>query len=202
MPKILPVIMCGGSDTRLWPESRQSMPKQFIPVVGERSTFQVAAALVADPTIFETTVVVTNGEFCFRVAEQLREIGREATILLEPEPCDSAAAVAAAAKWAGVRDAKTLVIVLAADHIFSHGHRFGELCTRASFAWSRCSRPSVTQKPLSTEAATGHGATIRVSAKASVIRSSASSCGRADDYHCSGTIIARNTGWLSAARQK
>jgi mannose-1-phosphate guanylyltransferase / mannose-6-phosphate isomerase len=134
MPKILPVIMCGGSGTRMWPESRESLPKQFIPVVGERSTFQAAAALVTDAAIFEPTVVITNSEYRFRVVEQLREIGEEATILLEPEPRDTAAAVAAAATWAAMGEPKTLAIVLAADHVFSDCRRFVELCSRASVA--------------------------------------------------------------------
>jgi mannose-1-phosphate guanylyltransferase / mannose-6-phosphate isomerase len=49
MAKIMPVIMCGGSGTRMWPESRESLPKQFIPLIGERSTFQAIAGVVGDP---------------------------------------------------------------------------------------------------------------------------------------------------------
>ena len=134
MTKIVPVIMCGGSGTRMWPESRESLPKQFIPVVGERSTFQAAAALVADPAIFERPVIITNSEYRFRVLEQLREIGAEATILLEPERRDSAAAVAAAAAYAAARDPAALVAVLAADHVFSDGPRFAALCASAGKA--------------------------------------------------------------------
>jgi mannose-1-phosphate guanylyltransferase len=47
--KILPVIMCGGSGTRMWPESRESLPKQFIPLIGQRSTFQTIVSVVSDP---------------------------------------------------------------------------------------------------------------------------------------------------------
>ncbi|WP_305764641.1 sugar phosphate nucleotidyltransferase, partial [Beijerinckia sp. L45] len=56
MMKILPVIMCGGSGTRVWPESRESLPKQFIPLVGTKSTFQMAIDVLGDP-LFETPVV-------------------------------------------------------------------------------------------------------------------------------------------------
>ena len=100
MAKIMPVIMCGGSGTRVWPESRESLPKQFISLIGQRSTFQSIVSLVSDPAIFGPAVVITNVEYRFRVAEQLREIGAEAAILLEPDRRDSAAAVGAAAAWA------------------------------------------------------------------------------------------------------
>ncbi len=118
MTKVQPVIMCGGCGTRVWPESRESLPKQFIPLIGDRSTFQSIVSLVGDRAIFEPPVVITNFDYRFRVAEQLKEIGAEATILLEPERRDSAAAVGAAAAWVGARDPKTLVAVLAADHVF------------------------------------------------------------------------------------
>ena len=131
MTKILPVIMCGGSGTRMWPESRESLPKQFIPVIGERSTFQSIVSLVGDPTLFEPAVVITNFDYRFRVAEQLAEIGAEATILLEPERRDSAAAVGAAAAWAATRDPMTVVAVFAADHVFEDRQQFARLCARA-----------------------------------------------------------------------
>jgi len=134
MPKILPVIMCGGSGTRVWPESRESLPKQFIPLIGNRSTFQSIVSLVADPAIFESAVVITNFDYRFRVAEQLKEIGVEATIILEPERRDSAAAVGAAAAWAAAADPKTIVAVLAADHVFKEGKKFTELCAWAADA--------------------------------------------------------------------
>ena len=61
--KILPVIMCGGSGTRMWPESRESLPKQFIPLIGERSTFQTIVSVVSDPAVFDPAVVITNYEY-------------------------------------------------------------------------------------------------------------------------------------------
>src|SRR5947209_2368148 len=134
MSKILPVIMCGGSGTRVWPESRESLPKQFIPLVGELSTFQSIVALVRAGKIFDQPVVITNSEYRFLVAEQLKEIGAEATVLLEPERRDSAAAVAAAAVWAAERDPTTVVAILAADHVFKDGKRFVSLCAEAAGA--------------------------------------------------------------------
>jgi len=134
LTKIQPVIICGGSGTRVWPESRESLPKQFIPLIGDRSTFQAIVSLVGDRTIFEPPAVITNFDYRFRVAEQLKEIGAEATILLEPERRDSAAAVGAAAAWAAARDPKTVVAVLAADHVFKDGAKFARLCAQAAVA--------------------------------------------------------------------
>ena len=126
--------MCGGSGTRVWPESRESLPKQFIPLIGDRSTFQSIVGVVGDRAIFEPPVVITNFDYRFRVAEQLKEIGAEATILLEPERRDSAAAVGAAAAWAAARDPGTLVAVLAADHLFKDEVKFAKLCAQAGVA--------------------------------------------------------------------
>jgi mannose-1-phosphate guanylyltransferase / mannose-6-phosphate isomerase len=134
MSKIQPVIMCGGSGMRVWPESRESLPKQFIPLIGDRSTFQSIVDVVSDRAIFEPAVVITNFDYRFRVAEQLKEVGAEATILLEPERRDSAAAVGAAAAWAAMRDPKTIVSVLAADHVFKDGKAFAVLCAQAGVA--------------------------------------------------------------------
>ena len=81
---------------------------------------------MSDPAIFDPAVVITNYEYRFRVAEQLREIGAEATILLEPERRDSAAAA-----WAAASDPKAVVAVLAADHVFEDGKQFAQLCAQA-----------------------------------------------------------------------
>ncbi len=134
MSKIQPVIMCGGSGTRVWPESRESLPKQFLPLIGDRSTFQSVVGLLGDGSVFEPPAVITNFDYRFRVAEQLKEIGAEATILLEPERRDSAAAVGAAAAWAAGRDPATVVAVLAADHVVKEEAKFAALCARAGAA--------------------------------------------------------------------
>ena len=155
MPKILPVVMCGGSGTRVWPESRESLPKQFIPLVGDRSTFQAIVGVLGNREVFLEPVVITNFEYRFRVVEQLKEIGAEATILLEPERRDSGAAVAAAAAWAAAMDPSTVVAVLAADHVFKDAAEFVRLCARASEA--AASGAIVTFGILPDHPATGYG---------------------------------------------
>ena len=89
MKKLLPVIMCGGSGTRMWPESRESLPKQFIPLMGPLSTFQQAVLTLAGEA-FERPIILTNIDYRFLVAEQLARIGVQAEIVLEPMRRDSA----------------------------------------------------------------------------------------------------------------
>src|SRR4051794_20687906 len=101
--QLIPIIMCGGAGTRLWPASRESMPKQFMPLLGEQSIFQETLLRVADPAVFGSPVIVTASDFRFIVAEQLLEIGIEADIILEPARRDSAAAVAGGAGVVGPR---------------------------------------------------------------------------------------------------
>src|ERR1700722_14915492 len=71
MAKIIPVIMWGGSGTRVWPESRESRPKQFISLIGARSTFQAIVELLGDSEIFAEPVIITNVDYRFLAAEQL-----------------------------------------------------------------------------------------------------------------------------------
>src|SRR6266699_611866 len=102
MPQIIPVIMCGGAGTRLWPVSRESMPKQFVPLVGEGSTFQQVLGRISDPELFGRPIVITNTDFRFVVAEQLRERGVEADIVVRKlEEFHAACRLAAAAAGEG-----------------------------------------------------------------------------------------------------
>ena len=128
---LIPVIMCGGAGTRLWPVSRESMPKQFVPLVEERSTFQQVLGRIRDETIFDRPIVITNSDFRFIAAEQMRECAIEGDIVLEPIRRDSAMAVAVAAVLAGARDPASIVIVLAADHVVRDQGAFAQACSEA-----------------------------------------------------------------------
>src|SRR5262245_17520769 len=108
------------------------MPKQFVPLVGESTTFQQVMARVSDSSLFARPVVVTNTDFRFVVAEQLRDCGINADIVLEPMRRDSAAAVAVSAALALQREAEALVLVLAADHVIAKLDAFQEACRRAA----------------------------------------------------------------------
>jgi mannose-1-phosphate guanylyltransferase/mannose-1-phosphate guanylyltransferase/mannose-6-phosphate isomerase len=116
--KIYPVILSGGSGSRLWPLSRESFPKQLLPLAGERSMLQDTAARVADAERFQPLTVVANEAHRFVIAEQLREIGVEdARIVLEPVARNTAPAVAVAALLAAEQDPDALVLVMPADHV-------------------------------------------------------------------------------------
>ncbi len=154
MQKILPVIMCGGSGTRVWPESRESLPKQFIPLVGTSSTFQMAVENLSDP-VFETPVVISNHDYRFLASEQLREIGRGAKIILEPIRRDSGPAVAVAAELAARMGPDTIVAVLAADHVVQDRAGFVALCKAAAEAAAAGFIVTLGIKPR--DAATGYG---------------------------------------------
>ncbi len=131
---MIPVIMCGGAGTRLWPVSRESMPKQFVALVEERSTFQQVLDRIGDGELFERPIVITHADFRFVVAEQLRECGIEADIVLEPMRRDSAMAVAVAAALARARDAQAAVLILAADHVVRNADAFKVACREAAVA--------------------------------------------------------------------
>ena len=129
---LTPVIMCGGAGTRLWPISRESMPKQFVSLVGDQSTFQQVIGRVSDGETFGRPIIITNSDFRFIVAEQLRECGVEADIVLEPMRRDSALAVAVAAALAAERDPTAIALVLAADHVLRDSEPFIKACSEAA----------------------------------------------------------------------
>ncbi len=115
---IYPVILSGGSGTRLWPQSRTSYPKQFLPLVSDQSLLQETARRVSDPATFAAPLMVCNEEHRFLVAEQLREIGIQPShILLEPVARNTAPAVAVAAFLLAARDPDALMLVLPSDHM-------------------------------------------------------------------------------------
>ncbi|HEV7323487.1 MAG TPA: sugar phosphate nucleotidyltransferase, partial [Bosea sp. (in: a-proteobacteria)] len=107
------------------------MPKQFIPLLGQESTFQRVMRLLSEPSVFEPAIVITNVEYRFTVQEQLKTIGIAAQIVLEPSRRDSAAAVAAGMELALARDEKAVVGVFAADHIVQDAKLFVETCRLA-----------------------------------------------------------------------
>lgn len=115
--RIIPLIMCGGAGTRLWPSSREGRPKQFLPLLGPRSTFQETILRVSDSALFDRPIVITSEAYRFMVREQLAGIGHDADILLEPARRDSGPAIAAGAAFALTRDPDAVVLALAADHV-------------------------------------------------------------------------------------
>lgn len=116
---LIPVVLSGGSGTRLWPLSREHSPKQFLPLARERSLFQQALARAAVISGC-LPIVVCNEEHRFMAAEQLRQVDTPATILIEPVGRNTAPAIALAAFQAVKREAQSedapVLLILAADH--------------------------------------------------------------------------------------
>src|SRR6187397_2613178 len=128
MTKIVPVVLAGGAGTRLWPVSRDALPKQFLPLVGERSTYQETLLRVADAGLFAPPIVITGGDFRFFARRQAEDLGIEATVVIEPMRRDSGPAVAAAAALARSRDPDAVVLALAADHVILDVEEFRTTC--------------------------------------------------------------------------
>jgi mannose-1-phosphate guanylyltransferase/mannose-6-phosphate isomerase len=132
--RVVPLIMCGGAGTRLWPASREGRPKQFLPLLGVRSTFQETMLRVSDPAVFARPIVITNTQYRFIVQEQLAEIGIEADILLEPMRRDSGPAIVAGAAFGHKRYGNPVMLALAADHVVTDKAAFVAACREAATA--------------------------------------------------------------------
>lgn len=114
---IHPVLLCGGSGTRLWPVSRKSFPKQFARLMGKESLFQGAADRMSGPG-FAAPVIVTGNDFRFVVLEQLAASGiAPRSILIEPDGRNTAPAVLAAALTLFAHDPEALLLVSPSDHV-------------------------------------------------------------------------------------
>ncbi|HCR85549.1 MAG TPA: mannose-1-phosphate guanylyltransferase/mannose-6-phosphate isomerase [Alphaproteobacteria bacterium] len=126
--KILPVILCGGSGTRLWPLSRQAKPKQFLKLVDNETLFSKAIKLISDPEHFLKPLIISNAEFRFDVLQEL-EINATSVenIILEPASRNTAAAIAAAAKYTSQRiSGDVIMLVMPSDHIIRSKNDFLE----------------------------------------------------------------------------
>ena len=120
MLKISPVLLAGGSGTRLWPLSRKSYPKQFADLVGEKTLFQSSAERLTSSDIIEFTphITLTNSDFRFIIGEQLQEIGIDpGPILIEPETKNTAAAILAASIFVHAKDKDAVLLVAPSDHV-------------------------------------------------------------------------------------
>lgn len=125
MHSITPVIIAGGSGTRLWPLSRTQFPKQFLKLHSDTHTLLQSTLLRLNNIAHTKPIVICNEAHRFLVAEQLRNIGIEATIILEPEGKNTAPAIALAAlHLSKQQQGHSLMLVLAADHVITHQDKF------------------------------------------------------------------------------
>ena len=127
---IIPVILAGGSGTRLWPLSRECHPKQLLPLVNDKTMLQNTLLRVQGLKGVAAPIVVCTEEHRFLVAEQIRAIGGAATIIIEPVGRDTAPAVAVAALEALRQAEDAVLLVLPADHVIGNEGNFAEAVAR------------------------------------------------------------------------
>ena len=115
--RIVPVLLSGGTGSRLWPLSRETCPKQLLSLLGEKTLLQQTALRVADPSAFSPPMVIANAEHRFAIGEQLRAVGiSDPTIVLEPFGRNTAPAVTIAALLASEEDPDAVILAMPVDH--------------------------------------------------------------------------------------
>ena len=130
---LIPVILSGGSGSRLWPLSRKLLPKQFLPLVSDQSMFQDTISRLRGIPDATAPIVVCSNEHRFLAAEQLQRISVTAlSQILEPEGRNTAPAVAVAAMAAAEHDPESIILVLAADHLIRNEAAFSAAVQRAA----------------------------------------------------------------------
>jgi mannose-1-phosphate guanylyltransferase/mannose-6-phosphate isomerase len=122
---LIPVILSGGSGSRLWPLSRTLLPKQFLPLLSEQSMLQDTVSRLHGITDVSAPIIVCSNEHRFLAADQLQQIGVTALAqILEPEGRNTAPAVAVAAMAAVEHEPESIILVLAADHLIRNEEAF------------------------------------------------------------------------------
>lgn len=152
---IYPVILCGGSGTRLWPLSRQSYPKQFAKIINDKSLFQESAIRINSEE-FSAPIIITGEQFRFIVAEQLANVQISAkAILIEPDSKNTAPAILAATLQASEFEDDPLILVMPSDQVIPNLVAFRETIIKAKQAAMNGFIVTFGIKPTSPE--TGYG---------------------------------------------
>ncbi|RDD62280.1 mannose-1-phosphate guanylyltransferase/mannose-6-phosphate isomerase [Ferruginivarius sediminum] len=131
---VVPVILCGGSGTRLWPVSRRDFAKQHVPILGGESPFQRTLQRIAATGLVGTPIVITSVGERFLAADQAAKAGVPIEIVLEPERRDTLPAIAVAAELAARRDPEAMALILPSDHLIPDFDAFARTVHAAAAA--------------------------------------------------------------------
>ena len=130
MEKITPVLLCGGSGTRLWPISRKSNPKQFVPILDKDSLFQKTVKRLhsTENIDFNRPITITNSDFRFIVVEQFKDIRTKlGPIFLEPSPKNTGPAILMAAIHLFKKNKNSIMLMTPTDHLIPETKKFHKL---------------------------------------------------------------------------
>ena len=130
--RIQPVIMSGGSGTRLWPMSRAAQPKQFLPLMGDESLFQETLRRLQGEA-FAAPLVIAGEAHRAHIENQAASAGITlAGVVIEPEARNTAAVAAAAARWTKSHNPGACILLAPADHHIANAGQFRDLVSRAA----------------------------------------------------------------------
>ena len=158
MKLIYPVLLAGGSGTRLWPLSRKTYPKQFSKLTGKRTLFQESALRLTSSDIlkFAQHHILTHSDFRFTAGAQLQEVGIDpGPILLEPEAKNTASAILAASIHLYSQDKGAILLVAPSDHLVSDVYNFHKAISVGMSHVDNCKIVTFGVKPKYPE--TGYG---------------------------------------------
>src|SRR5690606_1229357 len=151
---IIPVVLCGGTGTRLWPVSREGMAKQLLPIVGEETLLQMTLRRATGEGFAEPMVIGAHA-VRFTIREQVQAVAPDARIVIEPARRDTMAAVALAAAIAAADDPDAVLAVMPSDHLIREGEAFRAAIRTAAEAVAGKGIAVIGVAP--TEPATGYG---------------------------------------------
>lgn len=154
MTTIIPVVLCGGTGTRLWPVSREGMAKQLLPIVGDETLLQMTLRRAAGEGFAEPMVIGAHA-VRFTIREQVQAVAPNARVVIEPARRDTMAAVALAAAIAAADDPDAVLAVMPSDHLIREGEPFRAAIRTAAEAVAGAGIAVIGVTP--TEPATGYG---------------------------------------------